>query len=194
MTNVSRALFGSSGILLTLWSCATSSLRPALSPGNTRSVSAFEAVVRTVLDSARNVPVRIDPRPMLHEDESLELSTESFESAADSVVRLRLGILRTLRVDTIDATLVGLNARCPGYLAAAEDSASYIKERENCPRSEIKVVTIGMPRTGDAVPSGNGPYDSERRTARQGFWPFASANRMSPRAEPTIASMTTCCS
>jgi hypothetical protein len=115
----------------------------------TGDVDAFELVVRVARESLRGQPLRVDPRPIKLDDDT-DFAMPSAVPGTDALTAARLRVLRRLRIDTVDATVVGLKETCPGFLTpkSGADTIYLVQGYPGCPRDHFYVHGVGLLRPG----------------------------------------------
>jgi hypothetical protein len=134
------------------------------------------AMLRAVLRAAMTEPgrgeIKVDPRPFNDNDGLYSVSSEAVVTIPDSILRRRTAVINALGLSTVDATVVGQNARCPGVFVGVADQTPDRKDSAHaeCPRRQFYVLAIGLPRAGTVqLPNGE-VYDRTNVRAGHGYW------------------------
>lgn len=133
------------GLSFVLACAPASRIGPQLS-GSDLDTAVFAAVVTSVVSTSREL-VRVDPRPILSEEEAFMPAPgpSGFAPVSPRQLELRRAILTRLAVELTDGDSDG---KCPGIMIPPPDPRTGFPgvDRSACPRQRFLSVAVAYPR------------------------------------------------
>lgn len=93
---------------------------------------------------------RVDPRPLRPDSTVFELREDGFLPLPEDVLRQRTRAIVAAGLQVGNAPQLGNPVNCAGALVPADESG--VDRKAGCPRRQLNVLGIGLPRSG---PSSN---------------------------------------